>query len=377
MCQCDEEPHCRGIRSAFSELVNVSQTLNTVDHSLTLTASRALGLLNQCGEGVHVDPPPANQGFYREDAQLVVFFLTHAGSGEDPLGENPVVYNETLRQLRSLKGRGREGDVVAVSITPVSAASASAAVGASILPSDFCQRLSTTAAEICQSSRFVQDARIAQLAAPQTCGDLDNPQPDRGLISLACDTRGVIYNMCAEDWSSVITESLRERLVGDVLRVRLHQHVQEGQDILETCGQNGLCATLATEDGHTVPVLAANIALETAADGTSELVINQPVTAGSTLQVRYNVAESEDTQCCNEDSQCAEEEICNQGGFCQSNSCAGRLGCPSNSAVCDVPRQTCVPNSSCTVNEHCPFGYVCDCAGGNVCRLASDTSDCG
>lgn len=76
---------------------------------------------------------------------------------------------------------------------------------------------------------------------------------------------------------------------------------------------------------------------------------------------------------CRNDSGCAQTPVpqyCNGLGFCQSLACTSNRDCPpsaSNPLFCDVTTSRCIASTLCTLDEHCPFGQICD-TGLRQCR---------
>jgi len=84
-----------------------------------------------------------------------------------------------------------------------------------------------------------------------------------------------------------------------------------------------------------------------------------------------------DDQGCPQPPQVSVPQYCNPLGFCQSLSCTSDRDCPvsgPNPTFCDITTGTCIPIVACTLDDHCPFGQICNtainrCASG--CRSDS------
>jgi hypothetical protein len=76
---------------------------------------------------------------------------------------------------------------------------------------------------------------------------------------------------------------------------------------------------------------------------------------------------------CRNDLGCPQTPVpqyCNGLGFCQSLACTSNRDCPSSSTnplFCDVTSSRCISTAFCTLDDHCPFGQVCD-TGLRQCR---------
>lgn len=377
-------PPCANLAEPAARLFdNVRPTPEEARSSMGVleTVYATLGLVPACGEiGFRVDPPPSNIGFYRDEAALLVIIIS--GREEmlpgQPMEQGMAAYRETLRQVRSLKGPGREEDVKIAAITGICRGSAgcgdwpallAAAGGQEALPEDLCVGLRAgIPPPSCTNNQsdlytVLQNPAAALLASPNlpgcdVCrGNCPTPkvvETARFLVTLACDVGGVVYNICAPDWSSVITGSLEDFLKPRRVLVPL----------TEDAVVDSLRAVSVTADG--VELTAA------ITESDSRHVVVEPVIPGSTLRVTYTLARSGPPQCCQQTGGCGEGFFCNatdaEQGFCQQAHCGGGLGCPEGSGACDIANLTCVPLNRCVRDEHCPAGYLCNC-NTSTCEL--------
>ncbi|MEW5850992.1 MAG: hypothetical protein AB2A00_19555 [Myxococcota bacterium] len=347
---------CENVRNDAAGLVDV-QSDSGGDNRLTETLRNALGVVLQCGDpSPHTDPPLENAGFYREDAALVVYMI---GNDADPFLQSQAGYDVALRTLRTLKGPGREDDVVLVGLSAASPDGLRAVLddiqsGANIgTPADFCDE-ARKAVQGCGRASL-QDQRGGQgLEGLSACNvGLAAVQPDPNLLALACDSGGVIYNTCAENWSSIINRRITS--VMSNVGITLSQPAK-GTTVACPGGNGSVCVEMTSQDGRVMELAGAD-ATVTTADGASVVTINRAAQPGSTFHVTYDVAQG-DARCC--EGGCSMGEQCNEVGFCQLSTCEGPKSCPPD-ALCDPVTSTCIPSNTCTRPEHCVHGTTCDC----------------
>ena len=387
LCQCDlgvngNIPPCRNLQGDTRRLMR-AVTANPAGFLSSLgpvqTARSALGLLPACGESAaRVDPPVQNAGFYRHDAALVLLFLM---ADEDPvfgLAGNAELYQALLRQLRSLKGPGREDQVTVITITGLcSNAMRCTGAGAVVSPTSFCEGLRDMA-----SPPACGPSSVLQVNSPISMGNQVDPCdqcPDGSLVcpgqririsaapqmmALACDTGGVVYNICAPDWTSVFTGDIERKLNPAEFRVRLDQIPQPAQVSTACPAGPGVCVELETPQGQLIQLGDRAGAVAFDPDDNQKLIIRErSLHAGAQLRVTYDVAPGT-ARCC--EAGCEDAEFCNNPvpgqGYCQGVRCNETLACPPGAGSCDVLTGRCIGLDRCVRDEQCPFGYACDCA---------------
>jgi hypothetical protein len=363
---------------------------------LVETALAALGVVTFDGELTpHVDPPAANTGFYRPEAGLGLMFIS---AGTDPFLRDAGNHARTLRTLRNLKGPGGEDSVVVVTLTGVTPLAAGAFYqtvknGCGITGSvpgaeetaglaGFCTNVKALLLE-CQSTRAAFSDRCAGgslrevasdngnaaaggftlLAGNAGCvgaGGAVNAELDGPLLQFTCDMDGVVYNACADDWTNLLAGRF-SRWLNQTPVLTLQQVPSVSTVSRAGCprGTGAVCVEVQAPDGR-VSLLDQGAVDTSGARAVLTLPRMQP---GSRILVSYPVAPGT-TQCCR--GGCLDGEVCNSAGFCQLSTCEGFTACPAG-ALCDVVTSACIPNTTCTRNEHCPFGQVCGCTG-NTCQ---------
>jgi hypothetical protein len=276
-------------------------------------AARALGLdIVDADTGLPTgESPPENAGFLRDDASLYVIYVSDEEEGAKADGD-PVRYYHRL--FEGLKGRGDELRV-----------STSAIVGWPLedrypVIRDVCPILETTF----DDNRATDDPRAALVTEALTTGTgcvgiADGEQDPRAVaetggryIELACRTRGVVANICDENYS-VALDRLGANAAGLQRRFILSKFrdLDKGedcelftvQDPILDCDENGsledeidgpICVKgvpLGSPDGRVVAVRRSEVSGWTYEPQNGALSFRgQFVPApGSTLEVQYRL----------------------------------------------------------------------------------------
>ncbi len=392
-CVCEgmgDTPVCANLFRAPPLLASPPLNPAGVDATTTPldTLRLALGMFPACGaNATPTDPPATNAGFYRPDAALVVVFVV---GGDGPLGNanaqaRAAFYRETVESLRRIKGTGKEGLVTAVTIGGICTGPMCAVGGRETLanlspvpldsPADYCRAArdaQATASATCGRTNLGSDstplATLGGCLAPQAGGGMLAVAPSPGLMTLACDLGGVIYNACSDDWASVITGSVAQLLGPGEMLLNLAQP-SSTTTASSTCGDpTRLCVSVAPPGGASVD-LPENLfdVLDP-----STLFLRARLAAGARVVVTYP---TQSPLCCS--GSCPAGSSCNALGFCQAQTCSVQVGCAGDGEQCDVQRGRCLAPGGCSLDEHCPAGARCDCQAqrcvpreGGICSTA-------